>query len=113
MPGAWDRSSGRMPALAAALAIAALALHVLAYAWTVADPVVVSDAWHFIDLVVRPYATGDFGIGDLFVKRNALDHSQPLNKLVTIANYEWFDLDYRYEAMLGALSACASNVVGT
>lgn len=108
MPGAWDRSSGRVPALAAALAIAALALHVLAYAWTVADPVVVSDAWHFIDLVVRPYATGDFGIGDLFVKRNALDHSQPLNKLVTIANYEWFDLDYRYEAMLGALSACAS-----
>lgn len=94
--------------LAAALAVVALCLHVLAFAWEVADPVVVSDAWHFIDLVIQPYATGEFGVGDLFVKRNALDHSQPLNKLVSIANYEWFDLDYRYEAMLGALCACAS-----
>jgi len=108
MPGGGDKSGGRLPALAAVVAILALSLHVLAFAWEVADPVMVSDAWHFIDLVIQPYATGELGLGDLFVKRNALDHSQPLNKLVSIANYEWFDLDYRYEAMLGALCACAS-----
>lgn len=99
---------GRPQIVALAIALVVMGINAITFAWRVSDPVVISDAWHFLGTVVRPYAMGELDIGDLFAKRTALDHSQPLNKLVTILNYEWFDLDYRVEAVAGALFACGA-----
>lgn len=73
-----------------------------------ANPVLVSDTWGFVYRVVLPYAEGDFDVGDLFAKRNALDHSQPFRKVLLIANYEWFDLDLSVDAIIGLLFALAA-----
>lgn len=76
-----------------------------------ANPLVVADTWHFLKLVVLPYAQGDFSVGDLFIKRSAMDHSQPFRKLVLLASYEWFDLDFKFEAAVGILGAFAGLLV--
>jgi hypothetical protein len=70
-----------------------------AYAATTAGWVPVSDNWYFMDRIVYPYAHGDLHAWDLLVKRGALDHAQPLRRLLLLANYEWFDLDFRIEAL--------------
>lgn len=86
-------------------AIVVVCVNALLFASAAANPLIMSDGWHFVDAIIRPYATGDFGFGDLFAKRGALDHSQPLRKLILLFHYEFFDLDYRIEAIIGVLAA--------
>src|SRR3546814_249470 len=76
-----------------------------------ASPVLTSDTWHFVSSVVLPYAQGDFGPGDLFAKRSATDHSQPLRKLLLLLNYEWFDLDPMFNAIVGVLAGFATLAI--
>lgn len=90
------------------LAFAAICLNALWFAVKAANPLVVADGWHFLDAVVMPYAHGELEFGDLFVKRGAMDHSQPLRKAILLMHYEWFDLDYSVEAIVGACAGIAN-----
>ena len=91
----------RLAAAAWWLALAAICLNALLFAVKAANPLVVADGWHFLEAIVMPYAHGDLAFGDLFLKRSAMDHSQPLRKLILLMHYEWFDLDYAVEAVIG------------
>lgn len=79
-----------------------------AYAATTAGWIPVSDNWYFMDRIVYPYAHGDLHPWDLLVKRGSLDHSQPLRRLLLLANYEWFDLDFRIEALFAVAAGIAA-----
>jgi hypothetical protein len=85
------------------LLIAAAAANALAYAATTAGWVPTSDNWFYLERVVYPYAHGHFDPSALLVKRNAFDHSQPLRRLLLLANYEWFNLDLRVEAIFAVV----------
>ena len=87
---------------------AAFAVNALAYAATTAGWTLVSDNWYFVDRIVYPYAHGNLHPQDLLVKRGAMDHAQPLRRLLLLANYEWFDLDFRIEALFATLAGIAS-----
>lgn len=76
----------------------------LIYASQAANPLIAWDGWHFLDTIVRKAAVDDLAAGDLFLKRSALDHSQPLRKLILLFHYHWFDLDYGIEAIIGVLA---------
>lgn len=93
------------------LALAAICLNALLFAVKAANPLVVADGWHFLHAIVMPYAHGELEFGDLFLKRGAMDHSQPLRKLILLMHYEWFDLDYSVEAVIGALAGIANLAV--
>lgn len=82
-----------------------IAANSLLYAIQAANPLVASDGWHFVDSIVRKAAAGELSVGDLFAKRSALDHSQPLRKLILLFHYRYFDLDYSVEAIIGLLAA--------
>ncbi|GAA4999733.1 hypothetical protein GCM10025793_02890 [Lysobacter lycopersici] len=88
--------------------IAVFAANALAYAATTAGWIAVSDNWYFIDRIVYPYAHGNLHPQDLLVKRGAMDHAQPLRRLLLLANYEWFDLDFRIEALFATVAGMAS-----
>lgn len=90
------------------LALGAICTNALLFAVKAANPLVVADGWHFLDAIVMPYAHGELAFGDLFLKRGAMDHSQPLRKLILLAHYEWFDLDYSVEAVIGACAGIAN-----
>ncbi len=85
------------------LLVALVAANALAYAASTANWVPTSDNWFYLDRIVYPYAHGQFAIDELLVKRGAFDHSQPLRRLLLLANYEWFDVDFRVEAVFAAL----------
>lgn len=85
-----------------------MVVNAFAYAATTAGWVPVSDNWHFVDQIVYPYAHGDLRPQDLLLKRGTLDHSQPLRRLLLLANYEWFGLDFRIEAMFAVLAGAAA-----
>jgi len=101
-------ASTRLSSLLLGVLVLALVINALAYTASAANPILVSDNWFFLDRVVIPYAQGLLEPSDLLLKRGALDHSQPLQRILLIANYEWFDLDLRIEAVfavvMGALS---------
>jgi hypothetical protein len=80
-------------------------LNALVYAYKTANPLIRSDNWDFLDLVVRPFATGQFNLGDLFVKRYPADHSQPLRRIILLLHYSLFDIDFRVEALIGTAVA--------
>lgn len=93
------------------LALAAICLNALLFAVKAANPMVVADGWHFLHAIVMPHAHGELEFGDLFLKRGAMDHSQPLRKLILLMHYEWFDLDYSVEAVIGALAGIANLAI--
>ena len=86
------------------LLIAAAVANALAFSATTAGWIPVSDNWYFLDRIVYPYAHGGLHPSDLLVKRGPFDHSQPLRRLLLLANYEWFDLDFRVEAIFAVLA---------
>lgn len=90
------------------LGMAIVCLQALAYTYQAATPLVFADQWTFLDAIVRPYAAGELHVGDLFYRRGVMDHAAPLRKLILLADYEWFDLDFRVEAIVGALAACGN-----
>lgn len=88
-----------------ACALGALCVNTFWFTVQAANPLITSDTWHYLGSLILPYSQGDFSIGDLFSKRNAMDHSQPLRKLILLANYEWFGLDLMFGAVVGVLAA--------
>ncbi len=85
------------------LALALLSSNVLLFTVNVANPLIISDGWTFVDKVVRKSAEGHFAWQDIFFKRSAMDHSQPLRKLILLFHYRYFDLDFSIEAIAGLL----------
>lgn len=99
---AWPaRTACLLPWLVAAAAF----VHAFAYAGRMANPLVYSDNWTFIDTFLRVALEQGAGFGDFLVKRAGVDHAQPLNKLLMLANARWFGLDFRLEAWFAL--ACA------
>ncbi|HET7161165.1 MAG TPA: hypothetical protein VFI32_00635 [Rhodanobacteraceae bacterium] len=90
-------------------AVAALAMvNALLFAASTANWLPTADNWFYLDRIVYPYAHGQFDPNSLLVKRSAFDHSQPLRRLLLLANYEWFDLDFRVEAIFAVLAGIAN-----
>lgn len=103
--------SGNRSALASIALMAllvAICVNALLYAVKAANPMIASDGWYSVDTLVRAAASGDLSAADLFGKRGAFDHSQPLRKLILLFHYRWFDLDFGIEAIIGVLAAFAN-----
>ena len=50
-----------------------------------------------------PFYNGEFGFADLYVTRGGADHVQPVHRILFFINAILFDLNLRYEAVLGAV----------
>lgn len=89
------------------LALVLVSLLALGNAWRygtwVANPLVHTDSWYFLDAFVEPWAEGSLGWQDFFAKRDSSDHAQPLHRASLWLNLEWADLDFRVEAVFGLL----------
>ena len=68
-----------------------------------ANPLINADAWYFLDINIRKWVAQGFDWDDLFVKRNVVDHAQPLNKFFLYINYRFFNLDFRFESLIGLI----------
>jgi hypothetical protein len=75
-----------------------------------ANPVIRSDGWYSLDVFVRKAVEGRLGIIDFFARRYDADHAQPLNKLVMLLEWRWFDLDFAVGSVIGVIAAavCAA-----
>jgi hypothetical protein len=82
--------------------------NVLVYTARQANPVIASDDWVYLDSFVRKAARSDLSLADFFVKRSAMDHANPLRRLVLLAHYKWLDLDYGVQALVGVMFAFAN-----
>ena len=76
-----------------------------------ANPVIRSDDWYSLDVFVRKAVAGQLGFIDFFARRYDLDHAQPLNKLVMLLEWRWFDLDFSVGAVIGVMAAAACAVI--
>lgn len=104
-------TSGRRAAIAASigwLVFFAIVANVLFFAAKAANPLVISDAWRYLDSFVEKAAQGALGLGDFFAKRTAIDHSLPLHKLLLLVNYRYFHLDFQLDAFVGIAFAIAT-----
>jgi hypothetical protein len=90
------------------VALAIVCANVLVYAARHANPLITSDDWVYLDAFVRKAAASDLSLSDFFVKRVAVDHANPLRRLVLLVHYEWFGLDYRVGGLVGVLFAFAN-----
>lgn len=101
-----------LPAAWPWLALALVGLLALGNAWRygtwIANPLVHSDSWYFLDAFVEPWAEGALGWQEFFIKRDSSDHAQPLHRASLWLNLEWADLDFRFEAVIGlvGMSLC-------
>ncbi|MBJ7575045.1 hypothetical protein [Luteimonas sp. MC1828] len=86
--------------LAWLLALPALlaAVHAVALAGSIANPLVYSDNWTFIETFLKVALEDGAGFGDFLVRRAGVDHAQPLGKLLMLANARWAGLDFMFEA---------------
>jgi len=75
------------------------------YVHVAASPMITEDNWTFVDTFLREALEDRLGFGDFLVKRAGVDHGQPLNKLVMLLHYRWFDLDFSVEALIGVAFA--------
>lgn len=82
-----------------------IGMNALLFASKAANPLITSDAWYFVDTMLRQIPAGTFGIDDLFAKRSGLDHSQPLKRLILLFHYRYFDLDFTIEAVVSVMVA--------
>lgn len=64
-------------------------------------PFVTSDGWYFVDAFLQKYYNGGVTLQDLYMKRGADDHAQPIQKLLLIWNADHFDLDFVVESYIG------------
>jgi hypothetical protein len=80
-----------------------MVLHLIAYVASAANPYVRADGWFFVTEFLIPFYRGEFDFKDLYHIRSALDHAQPMHRLLMFANAKIFSLDFRYEAVFGAL----------
>jgi hypothetical protein len=101
---AWIAATGRLAAYACAVYIAA---STAVFAWRGTLFVASADAWGFVATFLARYYAGTLSLADFFVKRNSLDHSQPLQKLLFLIYARWFDLDFSFEAATGIVFGIA------
>ncbi|HEX5121732.1 MAG TPA: hypothetical protein VFV97_00700, partial [Rhodanobacteraceae bacterium] len=101
---AWIAAAGRLAAYACAVYIAAATA---VFAWRGTLFVATADAWGFIATFLARYYEGTLSLADFFAKRNSLDHSQPLQKVLLLAYARWFDLDFAYEGATGIVFGLA------
>lgn len=71
-------------------------------------PFVTSDGWYFVDAFLQKYYNGGVTLQDLYIKRGADDHAQPIQKLLLIWNADHFDLDFVVESYIGLGIAAAA-----
>jgi hypothetical protein len=93
-----------------AIAFAAL-INVLSFVLLTANPVIRSDEWYALDVLVRKAITGNLGVADFFLRRNVTDHAQPLQKLAVLLEWRYFDLDFVVESILGVVAAAACAMI--
>lgn len=106
----WQTQAGTwLPLLVLAVLVLVVFLNAFLFAGLAANPLIASDNWRFVEVLVSKAHGGDIGIGDLFYKRGPLDHSQPLRKLILLFHYEYFDLDFSIESKI-AMAAAALNL---
>ncbi|HEV7271690.1 hypothetical protein [Pseudoxanthomonas sp.] len=87
---------------AAILALAAISFaNAAMYISYASIPFVTSDGWYFVDSFLNKYYNGGVTLQDLYMKRSADDHAQPLQKLLLIWNADHFDLDFVVESYIG------------
>lgn len=98
------RSAGRWPWLALALILALSLGNALRYGDWVANPLVHTDSWYFLDAFAGPWSEDQLDWRHFFLKRDASDHAQPLHRLALWANLEWAALDLSIESRLGLLA---------
>ncbi|MEP6632913.1 MAG: hypothetical protein ABJA62_01755 [Luteimonas sp.] len=91
--------------------VVVIVVNVAAFASAVANPLIYSDNWTFVDTFLRVAIEDGAGVGDFLVKRAGLDHAQPLNKLLMLANYRWFGLDFGLESRFAIACAVAGWAV--
>lgn len=101
---AWIAAAGRLAAYACALFIAAATT---VFAWRGTLFVATADAWGFIATFLARYYAGTLTLADFFAKRDSLDHSQPLQKLLLLVYARFFDLDFAFEAVTGIVFGIA------
>ena len=92
-------------------ALALVCANALLYTARQANPLVMSDEWVYLDSFVRKAAASDLTLFDFFAKRSGMDHANPLRRLVLLMHYEWFDLDYSVQGLVGILFAFANLAV--
>ncbi|MCE3003015.1 MAG: hypothetical protein LW860_10005 [Xanthomonadaceae bacterium] len=114
-PPAARRARWPLPVVGLLLAILGFAAMLDAWRLTArtANPVIMADAWYFIDVFVEPQVEGHLAWRDFFAKREATDHSQPLHKAWLAANVRWFGLDFRLDALVafGGLVLCTLGLL--
>jgi hypothetical protein len=101
---AWIAAAGRLAAYACAVYIA---VATAVFAWRGTLFVATADAWGFIATFLARYYDGTLSLADFFAKRNSLDHSQPLQKLLFLVYARWFDLDLAFEGATGIVFGIA------
>lgn len=89
------------------LLVLAVAIHAFALAGRIANPLVYSDNWTFMETFLQVALEDGAGFGDYLVKRAGVDHAQPLGKLVMLANARWFGLDFTLESFFAIACALA------
>lgn len=85
--------------------------NVFCYVLVTSDPLIVQDAWYFLDTFIRSALDHSLTFADLFAKRGPLDHAQPLKKLILLLELRCFHLDLRLQALIGALCAGGSLLI--
>jgi hypothetical protein len=85
-----------------------VAVHAVVLASRIANPLVYSDNWTFIETFLKVALEDGAGFGDFLVKRAGVDHAQPLGKLLMLVNARWFGLDFALESFVGLACAFAS-----
>ncbi|HEX7341275.1 MAG TPA: hypothetical protein VF269_03265 [Rhodanobacteraceae bacterium] len=97
-----------LPTSAAWVVFAIIMANVAAYILLFSDPIIVQDAWYFLDVFLSHAAHRTLDFSDFFIKRGSLDHSQPLRKFILLLNWRDFDLDFRIQAIVGLICAGGS-----
>jgi hypothetical protein len=115
-PGRAFRHPLRAPSPAQAIGSAALASllvvaafgNAAAYIGFAGNPLVASDSWAFLNLFLQKAMDEGPGLADFWVKRDALDHAQPVVKGLLWFNASWLGLDFVFEAFMGLAFAAAT-----
>lgn len=94
-------ATSRSPGIVAWGIAAAIALHAAVFIGRMANPLVISDAWYYVDSFLRKYVEDEVTLADFFARRSMADHALPFHKLLLLLNYRLFGVDLSADAWLG------------
>lgn len=92
--------------LSIAVACASI-LNAYSYTLVIANPLVQSDVWRFLDGFLGRFIDHGFSWQDVFVEPDPSDTNFPIYKSFLMFNTRWFGLDLRLEAVMAVLAAIA------